>query len=474
MWPKHERKIPTLVALFLLTLIVGSAAYITEQRPDFLSRAKIAPVGIQPNAIRITNVTDTAFTVSWTTTEPVAGIITALDANRNKRSYYDERDTDAIPKAYQLHYVTVNGFDPGSTVVYSIESGTYTFTQTPVKLFSPLGETGSTLPLYGDIPSDNNTQEVMVVITITNSQPLSTLVVNRQNWTIPIAQSRIADGLHLTCSQDFCTDETPVRIEFVTVKGSSKIETILTNVRPYLRQESERLPINKLEMTKEATSSAPSSSQKSQPTPAVEGAATTIVPTTTPTNIPIPTRTPTATRTPTPTGTPTPAASNQVSIIAPPEGAVITFPKPLMRGSGIAGKSVILTISGTIKQVGKTIVGTDELWQWTPGYPLSSGSYTLSIETVDKSGRKTIMTRRFTILKSGEQVLSDSTPSATIVPTETTIPQIQPTTIPTPASLIPTPTATLITPIPITGSGLPGILLIGGGGALLLFALTLL
>jgi hypothetical protein len=95
----------------------------------------------------------------------------------------------------------------------------------------------------------------------------------------------------------------------------------------------------------------------------------------------------------------------------------------------------------------------DGVWKYTPIFDLSAGEHTISVTTKDEL----VLERSFFIQKSGEAVLGEATPSASITPVLPTSPPVASTSptieVPTVApTAIPTTSAeSTITPLPTSG-----------------------
>jgi hypothetical protein len=101
-------------------------------------------------------------------------------------------------------------------------------------------------------------------------------------------------------------------------------------------------------------------------------------------------------------------------------------------------------------QSGRVTVDTNGTWSWRPPKPLLPGVHNFKIEGIDSQGKPFTLNRKFIVQKSGEGlVLGESTPSASLTPTD--IPTSIPTPSPTPTTSIvntPTPTAAIPTNMP--------------------------
>ena len=119
--------------------------------------------------------------------------------------------------------------------------------------------------------------------------------------------------------------------------------------------------------------------------------------------------------------------------------------RPRLRGLGIPGKEITLTLNSET-QTAKITVSTDGSWSFRPEKNLPPGIHTITIDGLDASGNKITLNKKFIVLKSGESVLGDATASATLTPT------IAPTTIPLPTPTVITQPTLQPTPTPIPTS----------------------
>ncbi len=133
---------------------------------------------------------------------------------------------------------------------------------------------------------------------------------------------------------------------------------------------------------------------------------------------------------------------NEILLIYPRQNAVISELNPLIRGRGVPQRDVVVEMRGPKIIVYKTAV--DERGDWWADIvdPLPPGDYELVVRTTDEGEKEVVMTRNFSITKSGESVLADATPEADLTPTPTEV--IDPT--PTLSPPTPTPTRALAEP----------------------------
>lgn len=133
-------------------------------------------------------------------------------------------------------------------------------------------------------------------------------------------------------------------------------------------------------------------------------------------------------------------------IIFPKENAVIPAKSPLFKGESYPESEVVLIINSKENFTTKIIADKDGVWKFSPPFELSAGLHSLTVIFKDKNNQEKRLTRKFTIAKSGEQVMGEATSSPTptdIVPTATTAPTAAPT-----QAVLPTAETTP----PVTGS----------------------
>ena len=140
---------------------------------------------------------------------------------------------------------------------------------------------------------------------------------------------------------------------------------------------------------------------------------------------------------------------NKIAIIYPVENSIIPDSSPLIKGTALPLKKVAITIKA--KSIYSAKVKADKMGIWFLATPitLSPGEHEILIKTLDERGKLIMKERKFTIAKSGEQVLGEATKSADISsPTPTRELLISPM----PTVFSPSPTVAKPTPkIPVTG-----------------------
>ena len=426
----EQTRIPTLAALVLIAALFVGGLFAYDRFSSFLGSARTGEIN-PPAHVTVTNITESSAVIAWKTTEPIAATVRYGSSDSVA---YDIRDTDSIPKPYRIHYVQISDLPPGSMVSYEILLSSQPFPQTPIQLGPAIANTPQALPIYGEIQTDlgTATQGALILGRLENGSTWSTFISDTTSWVLPIAPLRTSDLRAYYCQIQSCTATTSITLTILAEEGDSTVQTTLEETQPLINpiiigQPYSVNPMNLEQETSTATVSA------------VKGVQAT------------PTRKPT---------------SWNVSILNPKEDISLRFPKPLIRGEGVPGTEVTITLESAAKQIDTIMVQDDGTWLWTPKLPLEPGIHTVTIETTDTKGKSVKLTRSFSIFKSGEQVLAASSPSATLAPSPT--PSIVPTSTPILPTVTPTPD------MPVSASFLPSVMFVAGGLILVLLGLAVL
>ena len=167
-----DRKIPTLVGLLIITIGILGTTYLVKGETFFQIRATPEQ---DPKNIKITNISDAFFTLTYTTNTLVLGTLNyGKDPNLLDNVVLDDRDqlSQSVSK-YKAHSITAKNLDPNTTYYFSITSAdkTYLNNTNPYKV-----ETGSKIdktpssqvPMSGEVvmPDGESPSEGLVIVTI--------------------------------------------------------------------------------------------------------------------------------------------------------------------------------------------------------------------------------------------------------------------------------------------------------------------
>lgn len=406
-----DRKIPTIISILVLVFGVIVTTILVQQHVIFFGHA--APSDI-PQNIRITNVSDINFTITYTTDASVIGTITLTDGTNKSQVVLDDKDQQSgVPKPYNVHSISARNLTPETQYSFSILSNTTTYLDgdKPFSLITvgKITDTPSSqIPLAGKVllPNGQVPSETLIFITSANGQLLSTLLNPSGLYILPLNTMRIKD---LTKPFSFNHDSI---IQILATNGqlTSHASVSISGINP--------IPVIVLGQDYDFTLStkpiASSSAETSFPTFEISNNNT---------------------------------YKATPQIITPKENESFSDSQPEFQGTASPNSSVTISIHSDA--VISTQVTTDSSgnWSYRPTTALSPGKHTITITAPDQFGILHTIEQSFTVYAAGTQVNESATPSATLAPTKipTPTPTKFPTVTPTPRSqttLIPLPTAT--------------------------------
>lgn len=420
-------RIPTPLGLFLVGVILLLSFFI-KKKVVFFPRAggKAAP-----QEVRITNVTDRSFTVSWRTNVNTTGAVKLVDGE-SERMVLDVREKEGRRVLGEIHYVLVEGLEADKEYFFWIYSGGKDYGQDKeggkpfrvktAKLFS--GSPSEAKLAFGRVVDQEGkpAEGVIVYLTIPGIAPLSSLTSSQGNWVVPLA---FAFNQSLTQPADYQEGEIK---EEIVVEGGSRGRSRGFNYTAFNKPTGEIVLGEDFDFTQ---SPPPSSQEKKE------------------------------SRLDLPSSSLTP--TKDFEVINPDEGETIYTSRPEIFGFGPSGGKVKITVESATRYEGEVEIGPDGEWRWLLPGDLSPGEHTLTVEFTDSEGKEKVVQRRFVVLAAEEGPAFTASPSGEEVsptPTPTLTPTPTPTSTPTPTlTLTPTSTPTSSpagrTTMPSTESGVP-------------------
>ncbi|OGG01360.1 hypothetical protein A2Z33_02315 [Candidatus Gottesmanbacteria bacterium RBG_16_52_11] len=439
-----SKKIPTLIGIFLVIALITIVSVVHKQ---VIGKFITAAPSAEPQNIRLTNVSDTSFTVTWNTATPAVGSISLSGLSVSGQVFFDERDVNMAKKEnsnmlsaitkpplgkYNSHSVSIRDLSPGNEYRYRIVSNGRTYPseaiiKTAVSLTQP--EPGYE-PAYGTVFTAENlpASGALVYLTLDGSQVLSSLVSDTGSWIIPINTIRTENLAAYLPSQER-TDE------LITVVRGQEIASAVTDTL-----NDSPVPLILLGKSYDFRKTQAQAPEAALPQLAIF-----------------------------PTAIPTQAAvlgetslrNLKFSLTQPADKAALVSNLPLLSGTGIPGNTVLLEFGTGMMTQASAEIKPEGIWRYTPVNPIPAGKVVLKATSKDSTGKDVTIIREFEVLKSGTQVLGEATPSGTLSPTATPVASQSPT-----IALSPTPTST-VSGQPVSGVTGPTVLLIALGLILL-------
>ena len=410
-----DKKIPTLLGLFVLVLGVLVTTFLTNKETLLQTNALSTK---QPQNVRITNVTDTSFSVSYYTLDKISGLLNYGKDISQDQSAFDERGGKLTN--YRIHSFTVNNLMPLTKYYFTIISGQDTYYNNNKSFEIVTGpsisgflENSETLKGKIFLPDGNPPLEGLVYVTLDNSQVISVLVKSNGSYEIPLKLIRVND---LSSHYNFSQNSVIKMLIYGDLLTSSVLlsKTQANNVPPITLSKDYNFLI------KNSPNASVSASLQSFPSFESTSSA---------------------------------SKEKKVEILAPKKDQGFADDQPLFKGTAKPGEDVQIVIHSDQNLQASVTTDKNGNWNYRPSESLTPGTHTITITTRDISGLLKIITQSFVVYASGTQIAN-----AAGSPTPTPRPSATPTPTPTPLivayitpTLSPTITSTeILTPTPIS------------------------
>lgn len=383
---QNSIKIPTpiLVMILVLVIFILSRFFQTNSLPSRATKKAV-------RQIKVVNLLSNQAGVYWQTdTKEKGWLILGEKENDLKQTFSDDRDTSEKKGQYLNHYVLIKNLQSGKKYYFKIISQDQVVGQTDQKSFSlqtPTGvnQTASLKPAYGKIIKSNGLPltDAAVILTFKNSDSLFALTKLTGEWLIPL--NGVVDSQSGKI-RPIEKNESGL-IEIISEDGlKTNVETNADNLGPL----PQTLIIGNDYKFGEKDNVLSATSQ---------------------------------------------SKTGQIEILFPKENSIIPAQSPLIKGLAIPNSDVFITINSPVSYSFRVTADKEGLWKLSLNEKLPAGSHTMTLTTKDTNGQDIKVVRKFTIAKSGEQVLGSATAEASptvITPTETI--QISATIPPRPTS----------------------------------------
>ncbi len=439
-----KSRIPTLIGVLVLVLGLAAGIFLVQSRKFFRLGASAENT---PKDVRISNISDTSFAVSWTTDKESSGFVLWGEDEQS----LSKIENDEITIEGFTHLTTVRNLRPETNYSFKINSGGTEFDNNGVVWKVITGPTltppSQTIIVSGSILTQTGTPSAnsLVYISVGGSL-LSSLTSQSGTWLVPLSSARTQD------LKSFLTiNESATLLEISVQAGGDQVAT--AQIYP---QSAKPAPPITLGQTYDFKS-LPPSSEGEVPKASID----------------LPTESTPSSGFIIPEETATPSAST-VTLASVKEGEVVTSTTPEFFGEGPSGATITITVESD-PQSAQIDVPADGDWKWSPPAGLSPGAHKITISWRDAAGILRTLTRTF-IVQASEGPAFESTPSATPTSTPSSTPTSTPKATTTPratssatpkATASATPSASAV-PQPVSGSLTPTIaLFIMGIGVIL-------
>jgi hypothetical protein len=414
-------KLPTILGVLILLAGVITGVFLINSKQIFKLSADIDAT---PKNVRLTNITDSSFTVTWTTDIESNGFIKWGKGEFSLSKVALEEGTD---KSF-VHSVNVMGADSNSNVLFKISFNGKDYDNEGIpwqtKTLSVKNSSGTSLIASGTIlKSDASTPAKALVYLTINGSVLSTLTSDEGNYIIPISTyiNNITDNTAIEISvQGGLLGSSQSVIYPQTIKS---VPTMILG-RTY---DFRSLPQTDDSSLPESSLTVPESVEISSRFEIIK--------------------------------TNEPKTTENIQINSIDEGEIITTINPEFFGTAPKNSELEIVVESEMQTDTLKTTSTGK-WSWSPPNNLEPGEHKLTVKWRDTTGVLRTVTRSF-IVSASEGPAFESTPSASLTPSPSTSPTSTPVSSP---SATATSSATA-PPTPETGSLTPtmGLFIIGFG-----------
>ena len=115
-----NKQIPTVLGLGFIIIGLSVTTFLTNKQTVFQSGAQESK---QPQEVRITNITDNSFTVSYKTGGQISGYVNFGLSSALGQTAFDEKDVSQKLQNHTLHSIALKNLSPSTKYYFSIISG---------------------------------------------------------------------------------------------------------------------------------------------------------------------------------------------------------------------------------------------------------------------------------------------------------------------------------------------------------------
>jgi len=196
-----DKRIPTLLGIVVLVVALIAGTLLLGQGPGVF--APRATPTTTPKKIKITNVTDNSFTISFITDDSTPGFVKyGTQANSLKSQASDDRDQlSGTVSDYKIHHVTVRGLQPTTSYYYTLGTGSgasFDNNGSPftIKTAARSGAPSAAKTIYGSVSTQTGgpAEGAVVYVSLANAGEMSSLVKASGSWAVPLSNARTKDG----------------------------------------------------------------------------------------------------------------------------------------------------------------------------------------------------------------------------------------------------------------------------------------
>ncbi len=232
-----RRQIPTILGLTVLVVaLISGLIFFSDGLGVFSPRATPETT---PKNIKITNVTDTSFTISFLTDESTPGFVKygTEEGSLSSQSSDDRDQLSGSVSPYPLHHVTVRGLQPNTSYYYTLGTGSqaqFDNNGSPfvIKTAARSGTPSAAKTIYGTVLNESGApaEGSVVYITLEGVGEMSSLVKNSGSWAVPLSNARKADGSGYATVED--SNQLTINVQGPLANQTAQITTTVGQAQP--------------------------------------------------------------------------------------------------------------------------------------------------------------------------------------------------------------------------------------------------
>lgn len=353
-----DKRIPTILSVTLIGISIVITSILVKNSTVFVSRADITE---SPQNVKITNILDTSFTISFVTEAESIALVNFDRSENLGQTAIEDRDQKEVIRPRKIHNFTLKNLRPDTRYFFTITSGDNTFFNNNLPYETRTASIPQTTltpqtPIKGKIvlPDGSSPNEALVYVNTDKAQEISSLADNNGLYSLPLSSLLLKD-----LSYPVILDKQDI-IKMIITNGHLK-----SNVWA-LASQTNPVPVITLSQDYDFTLSPAQTSSKSsdlsgfasilsQPTPPSASPTPSRAPVALPSSTPTPTLTPSPTIV-VPTSTPIPTP---ITVVSPTISPKTPLGNPSILITGIFG--LFITVLGFLLFI-KTRGGTSSKW----------------------------------------------------------------------------------------------------------------
>ena len=389
---KKER-IPTIIGLVILVIGIITGVFLIKSQRIFKLGASSEDA---PKDVRISNITDSSFTVSWTTDKETIGFVKWGKSITN----LDKVENDTISQKGYLHSSTIKSLTPQTEYYFKINSSSTDYdnqgTAWKIKTGSQLSIPVKNIIISGTVLNQDGTPAINALInfSVGGGSPLSTITSKSGSYLMPISQTR-----NKNLDSYISIDESSSLIEISVNAGINGIST--AQIYPQSAKPAPAIILGEINDFKNLEPSKNSDIPKASidfPDGEIDPQSGFTV-----------------------DNSLNNSNTKTVTLESHSEGETISTQDPEFFGKGPTGTEIEIQVESEL-QTETVVVGNSGNWNWSPPANLEEGTHTVTVKWKDANGILRTLTRNF-IVSASESPSFVSTPSANLTSTPSATPK---------------------------------------------------